>query len=81
VHINSEEHEKKTSAKESPQLIRARETLNKKRNPKEEKKEEKDDKEVSSYLNLISFMISQNLSFSQIENILKYFQKAVKDKT
>ena len=79
-HLNSEEHEINTPEKEQEKLEKAREKLNKAMNKDAKGKSKADDEqEVSNYLNVIAFMLSQNLSYAQTENILKYFQKAAKD--
>ena len=78
-HLNSEEHEGNTPNKEKARLEKAKETLSNLKNKNDQSKNKNDEQDVPNYLNLIAFMLSENLSYSQVENILKYLQKVAKD--
>ena len=59
-HINSEEHKRNTPNKEKTKLEQAKETLNNFKTKDDQIKNEKSEEQVvSSYLNLIGFMLSE----------------------
>jgi len=82
-HIASKEHKNNTPQKDLKQyedLLKLFQEEVENEDNEELGQENISDKELKEYLSFIAFLLSQNLSFSQIEAIGKYLQKASKEK-
>ena len=81
-HITSAEHKSNTPIEETEKYEELIKLFNEETHGKKIENEEtnQEEKNIKDYLNFISFLMSQRLSFCQIEAFGKFLQKAYKDK-
>ena len=81
-HIRSAKHKKKTPIEDQSKLREL--LLNLSENTKQKANDNSDEmrnQSIKSYLELIAFLVNENLSFSQISNIGKFFKKFINRET
>jgi len=81
AHIKSKQHQSNTPTNEKGKLDKLIKLLDdKKEKTSSDHLEEKETQDIKNYLHFIAFGISQNLSYSQIQSLGAYLQKASRDR-
>ena len=81
AHIKSKQHQINTPTNEKGKLDKLIKLLDdKKEKTSSDHLEEKETQDIKNYLHFIAFGISQNLSYSQIQSLGAYLQKASRDR-
>ena len=79
-HLKSKQHKNNTPSDEDEKLEELLKLLEEKSKDKPNKEQFNEEQDIVNYLHFIAFAISHNLSYSQIESLGTYLQKASREK-